>query len=263
MEDIQNTDVDEQVEEQSTTLNFGQGSEQDTQESASEGQVNQELSNWNEDKRFKEHWGEDPNKMYETLRYHEKRQGEFDSQINDYKTQIEDLGKFKKDYESLEQLIEHPVLGDKLLRVIEEHQNNGQQVQDQQQVPQQQQHSPEMAEMLEWKRNLEQQALSNYQQQQRDAQIGQIDEFAKQYNLNYDKKDFVGAMEKAKVDPQNWVHYFKSHATDIAMRNAKNQAAEQALSNKNKAISSSANPGKGLPSLDGLSIDQALDRILT
>ena len=74
MDDIQNTDVDEQVAEQSTTLNFGQGSEQDTQESASEGQVNQDISNWNDDKRFKEHWGEDPNKMYETLRYHEKRQ---------------------------------------------------------------------------------------------------------------------------------------------------------------------------------------------
>ena len=96
MEDIQNTDVEEQVEESATTLNFGQGSENDTQEPTSEDKLNQDISNWNEDKRFKEHWGEDPNKMYETLRYHEKRQGEFDSQINDYKTQIEDLGKYKK-----------------------------------------------------------------------------------------------------------------------------------------------------------------------
>ena len=54
MEDIQNEDATEQVEE-NTTLTFGQG-EQDTQEASTDGQVEQSVSNWNEDKRYKEHW---------------------------------------------------------------------------------------------------------------------------------------------------------------------------------------------------------------
>ena len=72
MEDIQETTVPEQVEPQETTLNFRQGQEDNTQEGVENGQVEQEIANWNEDKRFKDHWSEDPNKMYETLRYHEK-----------------------------------------------------------------------------------------------------------------------------------------------------------------------------------------------
>ena len=79
-EDIQEQDAPEQVEQEKTTLTFGQGQEADTQEASTDGQVDTVVTNWNEDKRFKEHWGEDPNKMYESLRFHEKRQG-FSSKV--------------------------------------------------------------------------------------------------------------------------------------------------------------------------------------
>ena len=78
-EDIQEQDAPEQVEQEKTTLTFGQGQEADTQEASTDGQVDTVVTNWNEDKRFKEHWGEDPNKMYESLRFHEKRQGDYDN----------------------------------------------------------------------------------------------------------------------------------------------------------------------------------------
>lgn len=259
MGDIQDTDVEEQVEE--TTLNFGQ-SEQDTQDT-SEGQVEQAA--WNEDKRYKDHWGEDPNKMYETLRYQEKRQGDYDTKIKDFTGQVEELSQYKNDYETLEKLMEHPVLGEKLLSVIQEHQQGNQQQENQgttegqgQQAP----HSNEVNELMDWKNNLEKQAEDQYYSNQKDEQLSQIANYAKEFNIKYDKDDFLNAMKGSNVSPESWVHYFKSHVSDIALKNAKNKAAEQALSTRNQMYSSSSSSDKGLSSLNGLTIDQALDRAL-
>ena len=59
MEDTQVAEAPEQVEEQQekTTLEFGQGqnAEIDTQ-ADSTGQVDNSNLNWEEDKRFKDHW---------------------------------------------------------------------------------------------------------------------------------------------------------------------------------------------------------------
>ena len=109
-EDIQTEDAPVEQVSEKTTLTFGQGTE-DTQTASEDGQVEQSVSNWNEDKRFKEHWGEDPNKMYESLRFHEKKQGEYDKQLNEYKEQVESLNKYKDDYTSLEKLFDHPEIG--------------------------------------------------------------------------------------------------------------------------------------------------------
>tara|TARA_R110000751_G_scaffold2435_3_gene12747 strand:+ start:6823 stop:7626 length:804 start_codon:yes stop_codon:yes gene_type:complete len=264
MGDIQETDVEEQVEE--TTLNFGQG-EQDTQDT-SEGQVEQAV--WNEDKRYKDHWGEDPNKMYETLRYQEKRQGDYDTKIKDFTGQVEELNHYKNDYETLEKLMEHPVLGEKLLSVIQEHQQGNQQQGNQQQENQgttegqgqQVPHSNEVNELMDWKNNLEKQAEDQYYSNQKDEQLSQIANYAKEFNIKYDKDDFLNAMKGSNVSPESWVHYFKSHVSDIALKNAKNKAAEQALSTRNQMYSSSSSSDKGLSSLNGLTVDQALDRAL-
>ena len=263
-EDIQATDAPEQVEQEKTTLTFGQGQEADTQESSTDGQVDTVVSNWNEDKRFKEHWGEDPNKMYESLRFHEKRQGDYDN----LKGEVESLGKFREDYNSLEKLFEHPQIGTELLEVINKHQNPQQYQQNQQTAAQgqdQAQPNPyegQMNEMLEWKKGIEQQALNQYQTQQQETQFKQIDEFAKQYNVQYDKNDFLKAMTEGNVDPQNWVHYFKSQATDVAMKNSANKAAENALRNKSAIPSSVGGQGKLTGKFSGMNVDQALDAIL-
>ena len=263
-EDIQEQDAPEQVEQEKTTLTFGQGQEADTQEASTDGQVDTVVTNWNEDKRFKEHWGEDPNKLYESLRFHEKRQGDYDN----LKREVESLGKFREDYNALEKLFEHPQIGTELLEVINKHQNPQQYQQNQQTAAQGQDqvqpnpYESQMNDLLEWKKGIEQQALNQYQAQQQESQFKQIDEFAKQYNVQYDKNDFLKAMTEGNVDPQNWVHYFKSQATDVAMRNSANKAAENALRNKSAIPSSGGGQGKLTGKFSGMNVDQALDAIL-
>ena len=117
-DDTQNDVATEQVQPEATQVTFGQGNNTDTPSDVN-GQVESEsISNsWEGDKRFESHWGKDPNKMYESLRYHEKRQGEFDKQINDYKSQVEELQKYKDDYTAMEELFNNEQVGNELLGV--------------------------------------------------------------------------------------------------------------------------------------------------
>lgn len=258
MEDIQEQPATEQVEPEATTLTFGQGNEQDTQEVVDNGQVEQEIANWNDDKRFKDHWAEDPNKMYETLRYHEKRQGDYDN----LKSEVESLGKYREDYNALEKLFEHPELGNQLLGVINKHQNP--QAVQQQNV----EDNPYQAElqklndMWAWKEKIDQQATQHLQVQQQKEQFEKIDNFAKQYNIQYDKDDFLSAMQQQNIDPNNWVHFFKSQASDVALKNAQNRAAETALKNRSAIPSSVSGSGKLGSPYSGMNVDDALAAIL-
>ena len=238
MEDTQVAEAPEQVEEQQekTTLEFGQvqDAELDTQ-ADSTGHVENSNLNWEEDKRFKDHWSEDPNKMYESLKYHEKKQGEFDSQINEYKTQVGELEKYKNDYEQLEKLFDHPELGQELLDTINKY--KAPQNQEQPQAQDSNPYASQIHDLMQWKGQIEEQALGQYKEQQKAEQFNQIDAFAKQYNIDYNKDDFVNAMTTGNVDPASWSHYFKSQAAEVALKNTANRAAENAL--KKKSVTSS------------------------
>ena len=120
-EDIQEEVTEEQVEQEATQISFGQGNEDTSNDDA--GQVESSNNSWEGDKRYEEHWAKDPNKMYESLRYHEKRQGDFDKQINDYKKQVEELSRYRDDYNAVEELFNHEQLGNELLGVINKYNN--------------------------------------------------------------------------------------------------------------------------------------------
>lgn len=261
MEDIQQEDV-EQVE--STQLNFGQA--EDTQQTSEDGQVNDSVINWQEDKRFAEHWGEDPNKMYESLKYLEKKQGDFDGQINDYKSQLEDLGKYKSDYEVLEKLMDAPGVGEEIMGVLERYQNGTNQ--QQQQQNQYNQPNPDnqvinqLDELMKWKRDVAARADQLMYEEQQGDQMNQINDYAKKYNIQFDEKQFLDYVNTNNVPLNSWVHYFKSHAADEAMQNARNQAAENAYKSKFSNLSSSPSVNKGNPSVNMRNIDDALSRIL-
>jgi len=260
MEDIQETAAPEQVEQQETTLTFGQGQIANTQEGVDNGQVEQEIANWNEDKRFKDHWGEDPNKMYETLRYHEKRQGDYDN----LKNEVESLVKYRDDYNALEKLFDHPELGNQLIDVINKYQNP-QKSQPMQETVQDNPYQAELAklnEITQWKEKIENQAYEQAMQQQQQEQFNKIDDFAKQYNIKYDKDEFLSAMQANNIEPNNWVHYFKSQASDVALKNAQNRAAESALKNRSSIPSSVSGNGKSVSGYAGMNVDQALEAIL-
>tara|TARA_R110000824_G_scaffold40296_2_gene120995 strand:- start:1743 stop:2519 length:777 start_codon:yes stop_codon:yes gene_type:complete len=257
MEDIQQADAQEQVEK--TTLDFGHGNN-DTQ-AVDNGQVEQaeqEVLNWQNDKRYAEHWKEDPNAMYSSLKYTEKRQSDFDNQINEYKEQVGGLNKYKEDYEALEKLFDDPNIGTELLNVINRKGNN----QETQATGQPDPMQTQMQEMMQWKSNLEDQANTYRMNQQQANQLSEIDKFADQYNINYNKDDFTAAMHKNNVDPSNWVHFFKSQATDIAMKNASNRAAESALQNKASIPGTLPNSSKAQNGPTGLSMREELMGIL-
>jgi hypothetical protein len=225
-EDIQADVAEEQVQPEATQVTFGQGDSVDTP-SDNQGQVESESNNsWEGDKRFESHWAKDPNKMYESLRYHEKRQGDFDKQVSDYKKQIEELEKYKNDYTAVEELFNHEQIGNELLGVIDRYKNGTGTTEPQ---PQTQQTSPEIAQLMEWKANIEQQALSHYQTNQEQAQIKAIDELASKYNVTYDKDNFINYMKESNIPQEYWADKFTAQALSKIMQNHGTKTAQDAL----------------------------------
>ena len=226
-EDIQADVATEQVQPEATQVTFGQGESVDTS-SNDNGQVESESINnsWEGDKRFESHWGKDPNKMYESLRYHEKRQGDFDKQINDYKSQVEELQRYKDDYSQIEELFNHEQIGNELLGVINKY-SNGEHEQVQ---PQTNIQDDRLNDLLSWKDSIEKQALSHYETQQQNEAFNKIDKLAEQYVINYDKEQFTNFMNEAQIPKHLWFDAFKAQAFEQVMAKHGTQAAEQALS---------------------------------
>jgi len=257
-EDIQEEVTEEQVEQEATQISFGQGNDVDTSGDDA-GQVESSNNSWEGDKRYEEHWSKDPNKMYESLRYHEKRQGDFDKQINDYKKQVEELSRYRDDYNAVEELFNHEQLGNELLGVINKYNN----VEPEQAVQQEDPNAQRLNELLSWKSNIEEQALNSYYKQQEDAQISEIDQLASKYNLKYDKQQFIDHMNKGNIPREYWSRYFKSEALPTILEANSALSAENALKKSANAQSLATGANKQRPAVgNDSSYKSALDKIL-
>jgi len=256
-EDIQEEVTEEQVEQEATQISFGQGNEDTSNDDA--GQVESSNNSWEGDKRYEEHWSKDPNKMYESLRYHEKRQGDFDKQINDYKKQVDELSRYRDDYNAVEELFNHEQLGNELLGVINKYNN----VEPEQAVQQEDPNAQRLNELLSWKSNIEEQALNSYYKQQEDAQISEIDQLASKYNLKYDKQQFIDHMNKGNIPREYWSRYFKSEALPTILEANSALSAENALKKSANAQSLATGANKQRPAVgNDSSYKSALDKIL-
>jgi len=225
-DDTQGEVATEQVQPEATQVTFGQGENTDTLGDAN-GQVESEsINSWEGDKRFESHWGKDPNKMYESLRYEEKRRDEFNNQVNDYKRQVEELQRYKDDYTQIEELLNHPQIGPDIENVLNKY-SNGEQEQVQ---PQTNVQDDRLNEILSWKEQIENQALSHYETQQQNEAFNKIDKLAEQYVINYDKEQFANFMNEAQIPKHLWFDAFKAQAFEQVMAKHGTQAAEQALS---------------------------------
>ena len=225
-EDIQADVAPEQVQPEATQVTFGQGENMNTS-SNDNGQVESEsINSWEGDKRFESHWAKDPNKMYESLRYEEKRRDEFNNQVNDYKSQVEELQRYKDDYTQIEELFNHEQIGNELLGVINKY-SNGEQEQAQ---PQTNFQDDRLNDLLSWKDSIEKQALSHYETQQQNEAFNKIDKLAEQYVINYDKEQFANYMNEANIPKHLWFEAFKAQAFEQVMAKHGTQAAEKALS---------------------------------
>jgi len=252
-EDTQNVVEQEQVEQnEATQISFGQSENNDTQIDT-DGQVDEPNTNtWTDDKRYGSHWGEDPNKMYESLRYHEKRQGEFDTQINDYKTQVSDLSQYKENYTNLENLFNHEQLGPQLMNVIESWQNNGNATAEPQQQQQQPTHDPRFDDIMNWKQDIEKRSQEIYLENLEKEQMGEVNKMAKEYNINFDEKEFKSYMKAENIPQEYWPRFFKSEALPHIVKNTANKAGESALkkasSNQSLGTGTSKIMSQGAPS---------------
>ena len=256
-EDIQEEVKEEQVEKESTQINFGQGNE-DTQNDDA-GQVESSNNSWESDKRYEEHWSRDPNKMYESLRYHEKRQGDFDKQINDYKSQVEELSKYKDDYTAVEELFNHEKIGNELLGVINKYSAG----EPEPKVEAPAANNQQLEELMSWKSNIEKQAINHYYNQQEQEQFKDIDALAKQYNLSYDKEQFVKHMNDGQIPREYWSRYFKSEALPTILNANAAISAENALKKSVSSQSIATGANKQRPTAGGESNYQsALDKLL-
>jgi len=257
-EDIQEKVTEEQVEQESTQISFGQGNDVDTL-SDNAGQVESSTNSWEGDKRYEEHWSKDPNKMYESLRYHEKRQGDFDRQINDYKKQVEDLSKVRDDYNAVEELFNHEQIGNELLGVINKYNN----VEPEQAIKQEDPNVRQLNELVSWKSNIEEQALNSYYKQQEEAQISEIDQLASKYNLKYDKQQFIEHMNQGNIPREYWARYFKSEALPTILTANSAISAENALKKSANTQSLATGTNKQKSAIGGESTyKSALDKIL-
>lgn len=224
-DDTQNDVATEQVQPEATQVTFGQGNNADTPSDVN-GQVESEsISNsWEGDKRFESHWSKDPNKMYESLRYEEKRRDEFNNQINDYKRQVEELQRYKNDYSQIEELFNHEQIGNELIGVINKY-STGEQEQPQTNIQ-----DDRLNDLLSWKESIEKEAMSHYETQQQNEAFDKIDKLAEQYVINYDKEQFTNYMNKSQIPKNLWFDAFKAQAFEQVMAKHGTQAAEQALS---------------------------------
>tara|TARA_R110000751_G_scaffold303760_1_gene418686 strand:- start:1610 stop:2404 length:795 start_codon:yes stop_codon:yes gene_type:complete len=259
--------IQEQTEEQAepTTLQFGQGQEEGTL-SNEQGQV-EEVSGWESDKRFSSHWNESPDKMYETLKYNEKRHGEYDKQVKELNTNLESYKQKASDFDTLNTFLEqNGEVQNTILNALEQSKNGTAR---QQQVGQNQLPN-EYAEMLEevnslkgWKSSVEDIAEKQYMDSQQKETFQTIDDFAGKFNIQYDKSNFMEAMDKNSVPVEHWLHFFKSQASDVALKNAQNSAAEKAY--HNKSITGSMPQGKtmtGSTGSTGMTLRQKLESVL-
>lgn len=266
MENIQPSDQDQA---QVTQLTFGQDEGTQDQEV---GQVEgTDYGTWDSDKRYDTHWGEDPNKMYHSLRYHEKKQGDFDNQIKDYKGQVESLKEYQDNWEALQSLASHPTVGPKFSQLINEYQGISNESQTQEQVvnngvydPNQQfnQHLQPIQQKLQdiesWKNDLMNQVNQYNTQEAQDQQFQAIDEVASKHGLKYDKNSFVNEMQAKGIPVEYWSAHFSSVAMPQVLANVSAQSSESALRNANATQSMAGAGDKAAPSGEGLNFTDKL-----
>lgn len=262
---MENTQPKDQEQAPVTQLQFGQDEGTQDQEV---GQVEgTDYGTWDSDKRYNTHWGEDPNKMYHSLRYHEKKQGDYQNQINDYKSQNESLKEYEQNWKAIQEMANDPTIGPKFSQIINEYQGIPNESQTQNQVvnngvynPNQQfnQYLQPIQQKLHdielWKNDLMNHVNQQNAQQVKDQQFQAIDQVASQYGLQYDKNSFVNEMQAKGIPVEHWSAHFNSVAMPQVLANVSAQASESALNNANATQSMAGAGDKVAPSGEGMSL---------
>jgi hypothetical protein len=227
-----------------------------------QGQVDQVIDQegWQTDKRFKEHWGEDPNKMYDTLRHLEKRQSEFDTA----QSQVKELQEYQN---TVKGLLDHPELGPALTQVIEDFENNQLKAKYGEMSPEQLEmvkaQDQRLSELEEKYQSHEQEQKFNAIKEEAETQLSNVNALAKEYGIELDEGQFLTYCQENNVPVTMMQAAFLEHALPILKDKFQIKGEENAR--KNIAAGQKANLTSGKdkqPNEQYETMGQALDRVL-
>jgi len=218
-----------------------QGQVEDTQvdpvqveDTPPEGQVEnlepgQEVSGWEADKRFKEHWSEDPNKMYDSLKHLEKRQSEFQDQSENF-TKLQDYQK------NVQDILNHNVLGPQINKVIQDFENQQLKTQygenlSEDQLDHIRQQSQRLEELESKVNSQEEQKNIDAFKAQAETSLTEIDALAKKNGIEYKREEFLNYCTQNEVPVALMKAVFLEHANEKMLERAMNNGEQNAFNN--------------------------------
>lgn len=224
-----------------------------TGEPATEG-IQNEISSWQQDKRFQKMWKGEPDNLYKSYRELEGKISPLSTQVkkyeNDlqtYQRQLEEQSQKFSDYESriseYEKIFETVApYQDQILDLIQNLRN--------QEIAKKYGFDPEQNPQLintlkrqeeierrfeEFQRNQERERSVREFTAQVNGQVDQIRQFAAENSILVDDEvmnDFYGFCQKNNVHPSNMYHVFKSMAFDQLMPQIRASSAESVIKNQ-------------------------------
>lgn len=245
---IQEQEQEQAEAQENVTLNFGQDNSASTPDNAEPEQVTLEDGlDYTQDKRWKDHWGEDVNKIYASNQYYQKQAGQYQNQYSEAQKDMENLKGQNEDAQVIYDYINSPE-GSEVLKLLQHQANQNLNTnQNQQQQVQNDPNDPNSAlinrlatlenDMGQWN----QQATAYHQQVEQEKALKPIDDFATQNNIQWDKQQFQNYMAERNIAPEHWGVFFRDQASPHLLKRAQNSAAQSAVQ-RNNAV-----PGMGVP----------------
>lgn len=214
---------------------------------------------WTKDSRYGSHWkGEnnqgDPNKMYETVKYLESRQGDYDnqkSQFTDLQSKYEEMNKNYQDSlnynNNVKEYLDHPVLGQKINDLVNSHNNDeiraqyGSDLNDQQ-ISAYGKLEDQMNQLSNWQKTYEEKESANNRNNMAMDNMDKIKSIADDHKILWNdeaQKAFVNHCQNSKVPVENMKAEFYEYAMPDMQKHWRLRGEEQARESMKKGSQAS------------------------
>jgi hypothetical protein len=229
----------------------------------------EQTRNWQDDKRYKEMWKQDPNNFYKSYKDLEKTLNEKGIKISEYQKKLDELNSKKTQYEQLTSYIEsiekHPEYSARFSTLIDEYNKEQKRKQYGYDLPETVIEKLDRVTQLEqYVQKQEEAKAIEAQGQIIDQQLNEIDSIAKKYGIDYERNDFINWCLDNQVLPKDMKAYFMTQALDKIEQRIAGKTQESVL--KNYKINNQANLNSGdknsAKSFEA-SLREQLDQILT
>lgn len=278
-------EVNEMKNEESQ-LDANQGGEQQDAATATEisnrdeqAPTAEEILSWEKDKRFNTFWKKDPNKMYKDLIEKDKMYTQGQQTLAQLKKEMEaKSGEFEPikqkataydQFENYLKMIEaHPELKNKLYGVFEEVNKQLKRIQygvDNDLPDHILQKLDKVSEFESKLQQIEQEKAINENVKIIDSEVKKIDQFASEYGIEYDKKDFLDFCHKNNIPFNMMMDKFIAISLPEIKKTLASQTQKTVLNNQNSNRAAQTLGGTKTPAQSNpkLSYEEAMMQVLT